>query len=179
MISAFIPGMAMATVTVERPDLATRLANRYVALLGAALVAVGWIVGNTPLLYMSADVCLVLGISLLHPWLTRPRASAESRPIRYLAWFGVVVSYPFYLWHMSVMHSVTGAGIVGPLAFAITFGLVVLIGVASYRLAERPAMRWAHTGTVPWRRRPVAAEGAPPPATMPAPAPPTNEPQLA
>jgi peptidoglycan/LPS O-acetylase OafA/YrhL len=177
MIWAFIPGMAMAMVTVERPDLARRLANGYVALLGALLMAIGWMVGETPLLYMVADVCLVLGIGLLIPWLTRPRTAPESRPIRHLAWFGVVVSYPFYLWHMSVMSSVTGAGIGGPLAFVITFGLVVLIGVASYRLVERPAMRWAHTGTVPWRRRPVTAEPAPAAATVLAP--PTNEPQLA
>jgi peptidoglycan/LPS O-acetylase OafA/YrhL len=159
MIWAFIPGMAIAMVTVERPDLAARLANRYIALVGAALVAIGWMVGETPLLYMAADICLVTGIGLLIPWLTRPRTAPESRPIRHLAWFGVVVSYPFYLWHVSVMHSVTGAGIVGPLAFAITFGLVVLIGVVSYRLVERPAMRWAHSGSVPWRRRPVAADG--------------------
>jgi len=177
MLWAFVPGMAVALVTVERPDLAARLANGYVAIIGAALVSAGWMLGNTPVLFMTADVFLVLGISLLIPWLTRPRTTPESWPIRRLAWFGVVVSYPFYLWHMAVMHSVVGAGLVGPLAFAITFGLVVVIGVASYRLVERPAMRWAHTGSAPWRRRHAAAD-VPLPATSTG-APQITEPQLA
>ncbi len=91
--------------------------------------------------------------------MTRPRATDEPSTIRRLAWFGVVVSYPFYLWRMAVPDWVTEAGASGPLAFAIRFA--VGIGIVPFRLIESPpsAGRATHQlrpgshGRTPWRVR--------------------------
>ena len=113
--------------------------------MAAALVAVGWMAGGSPQLDLAAESSLVLGIALLIPWLTRPRTAAEGGTVRRVAWFGVVVSYPFYLWHVAVMDAVVRNGLVGPLAFGVTFALATLVSVASYRAVELPAMRWARS----------------------------------
>ena len=79
----------------------------------------------------------------------------ERAALRRLAWFGVVVSYPFYLWHMAVLRAVTDVGLNGAVAVIATFLVATLIGVASFRLVEAPAMRWARSPALPSDARTV------------------------
>ena len=105
LLWAFIPGMLVAQVLVTNPAAAARLATDRVALLAGGLICLGWMSGGTYLLDVLAELGLAVGVALLIPWLVRPRTH-DVRPVRSLAWFGVVVSYPFYLWHRTVMDQV-------------------------------------------------------------------------
>lgn len=143
LLWAFVPGMLVAYLLVARPALAARLANGKVALLAAGLIAFGWMGGGPQLVIAVAEVSLTAGIALLIPWLIRPRTH-ETRPIGTLAWFGLVVSYPFYLWHRTVMDGVAPLGLPGPLALGVVLVVTTVVGVLSFRLVERPAMRLAN-----------------------------------
>ena len=85
--------------------------------------------------------------------------------MRAFAWFGVVVSYPFYLWHYAVLRSIGDAGLRGPVAFAVAFLVTAGIGVASFRLVERPAMRAAARASARFSREPRVT--IPEPAAVP------------
>ena len=169
MIWAFVPGMMAAWLMTRRPHLTRHVARGPVAAVAALLALWGWVGGGSLVAGISADVCLVAGAALAIPWLTRPRVTDEPSTIRRLAWFGVVVSYPFYLWHTAVLDSVRDAGISGPLAFVTTFGVVAVIGVASFRLIESPAIHWSRDPSVPawipWPRGLRLRDGAVPAET--------------
>ncbi len=164
MLWGFVPGVALAWVTARRHELMTAAARSPVAVLGAICMAWGWLDGTTVLTGTRAEAVLVVGTALVMPWLMRPRTAPEWRPVAALAWFGLVVSYPFYLWHMTVMDALTEHLGPGLITLAIVLALTVLIGALSFRLVERPAMRWTAAWRVPvWApaRRPVTELGDP------------------
>lgn len=167
MLWGFVPGIALAWLMARRPDLTRRAASWPVAGLGVACIAWGWLDGSTVLTSTRAEAVLVVGTALVMPWLMRPRASAEWRPIAGLAWFGLVVSYPFYLWHVTVMDALGAYLGSGPVTVIAVLATTVVIGVVSFRLVEQPAMRWSAAWRMPsWRHADGRGERARP-ATAP------------
>ena len=142
LLWAFVPGMLLAQLMVTRPGVAARVATGPVALLAAGLIAVGWMTSGSPMLNAVAEVSLTMGVALLIPWLIRARTH-EARPLRTLAWFGSVASYPFYLWHRTVMDEVRPLQLPGPAAWIVVLLATTIVGTISYRIVERPAMRLA------------------------------------
>ncbi len=106
------------------------------------LIAVGWTTTGSAGQEALAEIGLALGVSLLILWLIRPRTQ-ETRPVRTLAWFGLVASYPFYLWHRTVMEQVRPFDLPGPVTWIGVLLIATAIGVLSYRIVERPTMRLA------------------------------------
>ena len=155
MAWAFVPGVLLAWLVAAHSEVAARASDLRVGLLGASLMAVGWMAGDTILTWTLAEASLVVGTAMVIAWLIAGRERtgvlpASDRPVRpdhpgvrAFAWFGVVVSYPFYLWHYAILRSIGDAGLRGPLAFGLAFLVTTLIGIVSFRLVERPAMRWA------------------------------------
>ncbi len=155
MIWAFVPGMLLALSMVAWPASIDRLcAPRWIGTAGI-LIVIGWFGRESAV----TEMALVTGVALLIPWLLRPRTTPERTLVRQAATFGVVVSYPFYLWHVAILQATGRAGLTGPGAFAITFIVTAAIGVLSYRLIEAPAIGLSRIVVAKVRR----AGGAPAP----------------
>jgi peptidoglycan/LPS O-acetylase OafA/YrhL len=177
MMWAFVPGILLAWLVAARPGLVARASDPRVGIMGAVLMAVGWMAGATVLAWTLAEASLVVGTAIVIAWLIADRGRVDvpavedqpARPdhagVRAFAWFGVVVSYPFYLWHYAVLRSIGDAGLRGPVAFAVAFLVTAGIGVASFRLVERPAMRAAARASARFSREPRVT--IPEPAAVP------------
>lgn len=136
MAWAFVPGVLLAHIAIERPTWARRLAVPRWTIAGGVLAAIGWMGRESA----ATEVALVVGVAILIPSLCRPRTTDRAW-IRVIAAFGLTVSYAFYLWHMAIMEAVAGAGLTGPVGFGVTFLATTLVGLVSFRLIERPAMQ--------------------------------------
>ncbi len=160
LLWAFIPGMLAAQLLVSRPAVAARLATNWFALIAVGLIGLGWMSGGSYLEDALAEATLAVGVALLIPWLVRPRTH-DARPVRTLAWFGLVVSYPFYLWHRTVMDEIGPWHLTGPAAWLVVLVITTLVGVASYsdhRASGDPPGLTAGGGSASGGRGPRVAE---------------------
>jgi peptidoglycan/LPS O-acetylase OafA/YrhL len=165
----FAAGMALAVVTVSRPQLRRALARlpRRSRLSAARLVradgpwlALAALAFSAGLLFearhispwQSATGATVAAVAFIAPLVLRPRTSrlaavlGGSRP---LIWLGAV-SYGLYLWHWPIQEVIRTNGfavpqsIVGWAAGFVTTATLGLIAAAlSYRFLEAPLNRWA------------------------------------
>jgi peptidoglycan/LPS O-acetylase OafA/YrhL len=155
-------GCALA---IWRPQLATVRLPRYlwpVMLLGLATVALKVGLSEQTLRYMGTVGYPLVGIAVANLILIATNTekslltyALSRRPVVALG----RISYGFYLWHFPIVHLIPGRKIE---AFLFTLA----VAVVSYRLIERPFLRFAHSGSMSLRlhrpsflSRPVVTEG--------------------
>jgi len=144
---AFVPGMLLAAVEVDRPAW-LRAFGRKSLLVGVALIATGLWIG----VWATIDAITALGGFLVLAYLVARPPSGRS--VRLLAAAGCWLSYPFYLWHEQVILALRDSSLPGPLlAFGVLLGTGA-IAAASYVVVERPALDLARRLT-PRRQRAV------------------------
>ena len=142
---AFIPGMLIACALAWSPSLAARLADRRVLATGAAVVILALVVPTDTYgpVELTRAVAMAIGTALMIPGLLMlrlPGSAAKST-----ATAGRTLSYPVYLWHVTVMTVVAALGVWGWTGLAVTIAGVLLVSFLSWRLIERPAIsvsRW-------------------------------------
>jgi len=131
MAWAFVPGMALAYLSVHRPAAIRPMAHPAVLLAGVGCVTLGMYVG----FWTSVDVISAAGALLLVGW-----TIARQPNLRWVAAAGASLSYGFYLWHEEILWALRGQ--LSGLAMAV---VVLLAGIAvagaSFVLIERPALR--------------------------------------
>lgn len=181
MLPAWLPyfafGMAVALWIEYAPPrrISPGATAALVALVATLVAANGVLIGfagdTSTVGVIVAGLPAGIGFGLLTALvLTGSGAGIAWTHTRWLAGVGVV-SYGFYLWHMTVLHAVYqihhAGGVLTNMVLALPVAL--LLGLASWRLVERPAIRAGARGSK--RRRPAA-----PPAREPAPAPAATSP---
>lgn len=134
---AFAPGMALAVVERDRPELLRPrpLAVAGVVLLGLGLVLLGrWPTGSPDAVLAGFLVLGAVGImAALLTW--RPKHGAK------IAALAADVSYPFYLWHAPVLASL--APLVGVAAVPIGFVAAAIASTLSAVLETPIRRNWA------------------------------------
>jgi len=156
MLWAFLPGVCVAWLEVRMPAATAGLRRAWVTALGAGLATIGWFGSLTsPFGLALQDLALAGGVAVaILARRSRPQPSWQPPRRRRLAtvlapitaglaWFGRVVSYPFYLWHVPVLGLVVGWHLAAWPVFGLTLLMTTLIGVLSWRLVEAPAMHAA------------------------------------
>jgi peptidoglycan/LPS O-acetylase OafA/YrhL len=165
MMWSFVAGVGLAWSLGRWPGRAALLAYPVVTMVAVALCAVGWFGASPSLLGRGAEsLALASGTALLIPSLMRPMAASgpartAGRPGTALAWFGRVVSYPFYLWHNAILGLVIAWGLGGWTAFVVVLLVGTLVGVGSWCLVERPTLAAGERAIAAWgRARPRRVE---------------------
>jgi peptidoglycan/LPS O-acetylase OafA/YrhL len=168
MAWAFVPGVLLAWTLGRWPHRTAALASGRVAVLGMVCAATGWMLPQTAVVPMGVQaIALAAGTALMIPWLARPRTATDrvgvrERLERVLVGFGRTISYPFYLWHLSLIGLAMAWGLRGWAIVFATLLLGTLVGGLSWHLVERPAMRLARSMPDGRRRAsPLAAEPVP------------------
>ncbi len=133
---AFAPGMVLALVERDRPDL---LRPRPLAVVGALTLATGmvlldrWPAGVADAMRAGPIVLGAVGImGASVGW--RPTVGASSAAV------AAEVSYPFYLWHAPVLAAFAPLGS-GYAVLAVAFVATLAASTASVLVAERPFRR--------------------------------------
>jgi peptidoglycan/LPS O-acetylase OafA/YrhL len=144
MFWAFVPGMLLAIVAVRRPDLIARVRPRRTLPLAIALVA-----GGLALNVVHGDLLTATGTALVIAVALRTsRTLRITRPLALLATAGATLSYPFYLWHLDVIHTLQRLQLSGTALAVAALVATGAIAAVSYVLVERPAMRLGRRLTV-------------------------------
>jgi peptidoglycan/LPS O-acetylase OafA/YrhL len=177
LVPAWLPyfafGMAVALWIEYAPPLhiSPRGTWALLALAAALVVANGVVIGfagdTSTLGVIVAGLPAGIGFGLLTALvLAGSGAGIAWTHTRWLAGVGVV-SYGFYLWHMNVLHGVYHLDHAGGVLtnFVLALPVALLLGLASWRLVERPAIRASARASK--RRRP-APRPAPAPTASPA-----------
>jgi peptidoglycan/LPS O-acetylase OafA/YrhL len=134
----FVPGMLVALLVVQRPDLKGRLAQRRILAAGVALILLG-----VALDLEQYDIVDTIGAGLLIAHLvSRPQPAARVALAFELAGG---LSYAFYLWHYELLGLVGGLGAIG--ATLAGLGLALAVSAFSWFALERPMIAWAHRWT--------------------------------
>ncbi len=123
LLWTFALGMGVAMLEHDRPSTVGRIGS---AGVGAAMVMVGFL-GVEPLV-PAGTALLVAGLlrsQIAPPWLS---VAAE-------------LSYPFYLWHLTVLLAVGAAGLRGLPLVVVGFALALAVSAVSVRYVERPVQR--------------------------------------
>ena len=143
MLPYFAAGM-LAAVLIEARIPSARAA-RLLLTAGVLLVAVDLFIQLEPfaIVRVIRDLPAALGFAVIVALAgARPPAALEWRP---LVWVGAV-SYGLYLWHVPVLLVLRANGLLplSPLgATLVGLPISLLLGWASLRLVERPAMAWS------------------------------------
>jgi peptidoglycan/LPS O-acetylase OafA/YrhL len=135
---AFIPGMFLATIEVDRPSALAQLrSRRWLGLAAGLLIAGGVLDLNLPFLLNGRDAVLTsVGAAILVGAALTQELGRWTRP----AVIGGALSYAFYLWHVDVVAVLNNMSLIGGLeAFAVT----AVIAAMSYVLVERHGLRLA------------------------------------
>jgi len=122
---AFAAGMMIATLRTVPSGLAIPF--------GCVFISIGLIVGLPQWL----DGFTALGAAML----VAGASGATSKLLQPPGWLGDRLSYPFYLWHVTVLNAVAVVG--GWLAAVIALALTIVVSLCSSLLVERPLMRSA------------------------------------
>lgn len=124
VVYAFVPGMVLAVLEHEYPEVVRRFASPIAPVAGVVLIAAGCATSWLPVAIGAG-----LGTPLVMGWLLQhPVPSA-----RLLAFLGGA-SYAMYLWHKDLL-----------LAFGVLgLPLALVASAASWALAERPILGFAH-----------------------------------
>ena len=143
---AFIPGMLVACALAWSPPLAARLADRRVLAVGAAIILTTLLVPTDTYgpVELTRAVAMAMGTALIIPGLLTLRLPGRAAVATATA--GRTLSYPVYLWQVTVMTVVAALGGWGWTGLAVTIAGVVLVSFLSWRLIERPAIelsRWS------------------------------------
>jgi peptidoglycan/LPS O-acetylase OafA/YrhL len=139
LLWAFVPGMLVALAMSTAPSFAARLSERRVGVVGGLMLILPVVLlwndhGHVELARM---VLVCTGTALLIPSLLRWHAS--SRWAVAMATAGRTLSYPFYLWHLTLLLIVANLGGRGWPALALTGAVALVISAVSWHLVERPA----------------------------------------
>lgn len=152
---AFVPGMLVAYVSA-RSSTYTRtlagtpvLASSVVALLAVLLLGYD---DHGPMELMRMMVAAVAS-ALMIPGLLRLRWPLPGGAT--LAAAGRTLSYPVYLWHMTVMATLVAMGVGGWSAVVVTIPVTIVLAIGSWVLVERPAIGLARR----WSRHPAVSDG--------------------
>jgi peptidoglycan/LPS O-acetylase OafA/YrhL len=128
VVYAFVPGMLLAVVERRFAGSFRRLASWPFLAVGAVLVALGCVTSSLPVALGAG-----LGTPLLMGWLLQHPIPGGARAASTLAFLGGA-SYATYLWHKDLF---LAFGIVG-------LPIALIAAAASWALAERPILSWAH-----------------------------------
>jgi peptidoglycan/LPS O-acetylase OafA/YrhL len=148
---AFAPGMIVAHLAVQRPDVLAKAAHPLVPLAGTVLVALS-VVPNISF----PDIPAAIGAAMWLAWLLNLRPAGPRLS-------GVMVaagalSYSFYLWHEALMGPDRPPSVPGALAVLL---LTAAVSTAVYALVEAPAIRLGRRLTARRRSRVLASPSEP------------------
>src|SRR5689334_14202973 len=90
------------------------------------------------------------GMALMIPRLLA--VGSLPRPVGAVAAAGRTLSYPAYLWHITIVVMVAGAGLTGWTGVVVAFGMVLLFSAGSWLFIERPAIGLGDR-LIAWQRR--------------------------
>jgi peptidoglycan/LPS O-acetylase OafA/YrhL len=178
MLSAFLPGIALAAV---EPVLAPRAGPTRALRVGAALTfagAVAWMFCLTRYVHLPGLTNLamdrlaagaIVGAPLVLQWSGAPAwRLLDNRPAH---WFGQR-SYSFFLLHLLVVREVLilldglgkGYKVTLALGYPAAFALTALLAAGMYAAVERPALEWKRRRSLgawaePQPRRPADPDG--------------------
>jgi peptidoglycan/LPS O-acetylase OafA/YrhL len=151
--------MAVALWTERKPDL--RLSRGWSAgIAGAALAmltGLGYYLATRygePTAKLIGDIPAALAFAALALVAIR----GQGLGLAWMSWRPLVglgvISYGFYLWHLPLIFLLRGIYPHGAFipTFLLAFPLAVAMGVLSWRLIEKPALRWGSSRDRPARR---------------------------
>lgn len=163
MLWAFVPGMLVAWAVERSSGLDASLRRWPVTALGATMLSIALLTPSTEWL-LWPKVMAATGMALMIPGLLAVRAL--PRPLAAVASGGRTLSYATYLWHITVVVAVAGAGLRGWLGTGVAVVIVLVVSAGSWLFVERPAIglsRWltsrAPVGVGAARWAPVAVAG--------------------
>jgi peptidoglycan/LPS O-acetylase OafA/YrhL len=135
---AFIPGMLVATIEADHPEVLGQLRNRRWLGLAVLLLVVGGLLDlNVPFLVDGRDaVPTSIGAAILVGAAIRQNLGRFTRPAIVCG----ALSYAFYLWHVDVIGLLDDVSLIGAME---AFGVTAVIAALSYVLVERTALRVA------------------------------------
>ncbi len=162
---AFVPGMLVAVALAGPPSFARQLGRRWVFVAGALLIVLPLVSlpNDHGYVELSRMIMVSTGTALMIPRLLHLRVS--WRPGVALAHAGRTLSYPFYLWHLTLLLVIANMGGRGWTALALCGSVALVVSAVSWRSVERPTSDLARRllrRTTAVEERPVAIpSGAP------------------
>ncbi len=143
---AFVPGMLIAYARVRSPAITDRLAGTPILVVSIGALASAVCLGHDdhgPTELTRMLVAAVASATMI-PGLLRLRWPTIGGST--LAASGRTLSYPVYLWHMTVLAALASIGVAGLPAVAIAIPVTIVLAAGSWTLVERPTMsaarRW-------------------------------------
>ena len=150
MFWAFVPGMLVAWAVERSPALAGRPAQGRIAALGGGLLLLAMLTPSSVEMQLGPMLAAATGMALMIPRLLA--VGSLPRPVGAVAAAGRTLSYPAYLWHITIVVMVAGAGLTGWTGVVVAFGMVLLFSAGSWLFIERPAIGLGDR-LIAWQRR--------------------------